>query len=255
MNSLLINKDNIVVSGDKIFYTLQGEGKTMGYSVVFLRLKFCDLRCSWCDTPYAVYPEREDFKREGEQWTIEETAKKINEAWKCKNPKVQKRLVITGGEPLLQKEALDNLIELLRDSWLIEIETNGTVMPTQKMLAMSEFEIDMPETELQFNCSPKLRNSGNSKIVRYKPKVLKELNKVNTQFKFVVATAGDLEEVEKEYITPLSLDVQKVVLMPLGTNTEDIFKHMRAVAELAKEKGYRMLSRLQIEIWGMKRQT
>ncbi len=259
MNNLQIKKDSLIVSGDRCFFTLQGEGKTMGYPVVFLRLKFCNLRCVWCDTPYAVFPDREDFKIEGEQWNLEKTAQTVKDYWKCKDPNVQKRLVITGGEPLLQKEAIDGLIDLLPD-WKFEIETNGTVMPTEKMLKLAS--ISSPyvgdydwASKVQFNCSPKLENSGNSKLLRYNPRVIKALNEVDTQFKFVVSKPEDLDEIENDFIKGLGIDVGKVVLMPLGTDTETLLKHMKLVAEVAKEKGYRMLSRLQVEIWGLKRRT
>jgi len=245
MNNLFITPNTLALSGDKVFYTLQGEGKTMGMPVVFLRLKFCNLRCVWCDTPYAVFPDRDDFKAEGEQWTLELTAQVIKSYWdsQCENKEVQKRLVITGGEPLLQKEAISNLIDLL-PNWKYEIETNGTIMPTEKILK-----------NFQFNCSPKLTNSSNSKTLRYNPKVIKALNKVDTQFKFVVSSPTDLDEIENDFIKDLDIDVSKVVLMPLGTDNETLLKHMKLVAEVAKVKGYRMLSRLQVEIWGKTRRT
>jgi len=195
------------------------------------------------NTPYAVYSDREDFKKEGEEWSLVFTVEMIKQCWKCKDLNVQKRLVITGGEPLLQREALDGLIDLLPD-WKFEIETNGTLMPTDKMLKT-----------FQFNCSPKLENSGNSKALRYNSQVIKALNEVDTQFKFVVSKPEDLAEIENDFIKGIGIDVKKVVLMPLGTNTEDLLTHMKLVAEVAKEKGYRMLSRLQVEIWGLTRRT
>ena len=231
---LNIQKDRLVVSGDKVFYTLQGEGKTIGKPAVFLRLKFCNLRCVWCDTKYAVFPEREDFKKEGESWTIDEAVKMIkqNDKSNCK------RLVITGGEPLLQKEAIDNLIKQLPD-WKIEIETNGTVMPTKYQLK-----------RCQFNCSPKLSNSGNSYEMRMNQDVLKAMNKVNSVFKFVIMTEKDIKEMEKDFGF---LDKDKIILMPEGITLEDNRKHLQNFVEFAKKKGYRVLPRLQIFIWGAKR--
>jgi len=241
---LSIQSDKLIVSGDKVFFTLQGEGRTVGYPVVFLRLKFCNLRCVWCDTPYAVFPDREDFKAEGESWTLKETVRQINKAWGVKNNKIQKRLVITGGEPMLQFRAIDNFIDLIPD-WKVEIETNGTILPTDKMVQ-----------KVQFNCSPKLTNSGNKDTLRYKPEVIKALNSIpSTRFKFVVAQDEDLDEIEKDFINKGLIDVSKVILMPLGVDNDTLNKHLRNVAEKAKEKGYRLISRLQIQIWGAKRRT
>ena len=185
---LQIQKDCFKVSGDGVFYTVQGEGPTMGRPTTFLRLHICNLACVWCDAWYTWNPKSKEFWTESDDWTVENTAKKLQDSWKCESPLIQKRLVITGGEPLLQKDRIDDLIDLL-PNWAVEIETNGTIMPTEKQLK-----------EVQFNCSPKLANSANLRAARIKPDVIKALNEVNTDFKFVVMQNGDLDEIEKDYV-------------------------------------------------------
>lgn len=240
---LQMKPDRLKVSGDGVFYTLQGEGITIGKPACFLRLHVCNLKCVWCDTRYTWDPHKDEFWTESRDWTIPETKKRIESAWKCKNNKIKKRLVITGGEPLLQREKIDKLIKAMPD-WEIEVETNGTIMPTKKMLK-----------KCQFNCSPKLANSNNPRAARIKGQVLLTLNRSNAAFKFVVTSEADIDEVERDFVTPFKLDVNKIIIMPQGTTAEAVAENALKVVEKVKEKGYRLLGRLQCDIWGAKRKV
>lgn len=236
INDLIVKQDSFLVSGDRVFFTVQGEGNTIGIPAVFLRLHMCNLRCVWCDTPYAVFPDREDYKKEFQRWDFAKTLAEISK-FNCK------RLVITGGEPMLHFKAIEEFIKLIPD-WKIEIETNGTIPPT---VGLSE--------RIQFNVSPKISNSGNSLSVRYRPVVLKALNMIpSTRFKFVVINNKDLEEIQA-IINECKLDKDKIILMPEGVTIEANAKHMQDVAQLCKESGWRLLPRLQIFIWGLQRRT
>ncbi len=235
--------NEFLVSGDGVFYTLQGEGVTMGMPCVFLRLHVCNLRCQWCDAWYTWNPNTPEFWTESNHWTVEEAAFNIQAVWGCEDPSVPKRLIITGGEPLIQKVAIDLLLAELPE-WSIEIETNGTLMPTEKQLQ-----------RCQFNCSPKLVNSGNAQTARVKPDVLMALDGANTAFKFVVMTNEDLDEIQKDFIEGVGLPKEKVILMPQGVTAEEVRKNAQGVAEYAKLKGFRLLGRLQNEIWGARRRV
>ncbi len=241
--TLVIKKDHLKVSGDGVFYTLQGEGSTMGSPACFLRLHLCNLQCSWCDTWYTWKKDTKEFWEESQDWTLEETKQKIEQAWGCVNPLVQKRVVVTGGEPLLQKNCIEKLMRMMPE-WIFEIETNGTILPTDYMLE-----------HCQFNCSPKLANSHNPELARIKSLVLQTLNKAHTSFKFVVSANSDLDEIENNFIKPFGLDIGKVIVMPQGQSTEEVAKNAQAVAEYTKKKGYRLLDRLHLTIWGAKRKT
>lgn len=243
LENLKIKPDTFKVSGDRAFYTLQGEGVSTGEPSVFLRLHFCNLSCGWCDTPYTWNKEMAEYYSEPGDWTIEETAKNIEGLWGCENPSRVKRVIITGGEPLIQKNNIDKLIDLIPE-WEIEIETNGTVMPTEKQLR-----------NCRFNCSPKLSNSGDPKVARIKEDVIRKLIKADTTFKFVVMNPEDLEEIERDFVLPFNIPVDQVILMPEGTNVEALRIHSQAVAEVAKKKGYRLLGRLQVNLWGLQRRT
>ena len=95
---------------NEIFYSIQGEASRAGEPCVFVRLTACDLRCSWCDTPYAFY--------EGRKRTLEEVIEEV-EQHQC-------RLVeITGGEPLLQDDVYPLMERLVAAGYTVMLETGG----------------------------------------------------------------------------------------------------------------------------------
>jgi 7-carboxy-7-deazaguanine synthase len=226
-----ISADKLTLSGDKVFFSIQGEGASIGYPAVFLRLHMCNLDCVWCDTPYTWDKNSEEYWSEWQQLSINET-KSLVCAHDCR------RLVITGGEPLLQQAALSMLIKELPD-WDVEFETNGTVAPDNYLLE-----------RCQFNVSPKL---GNSKILeerRLKKDVLRIFAvNANSYFKFVVENSADLEEIDL-LVSEVGLDKSKVIIMPQGKVPQDLSVRMQELAEVVKIKGYRLLPRLHVYIWG-----
>ena len=101
----------------EIFESLQGEGNNQGRPCLFIRLAGCNLSCRWCDTAYA------------QQGGTETDCKVVLEQCWRKNPHL---VCITGGEPLLQKDALLDLLPSLSMRGIeIEIETNGTIAFTE----------------------------------------------------------------------------------------------------------------------------
>lgn len=101
----------------EIFFSIQGEGVHIGLPTVFLRLFACDLRCSWCDTMYAV--EGTDFR---EMETAEVLSRIL--AYGCP------RVCITGGEPLIQRDAVEEVTEfLLERDFVVVLETSGHKKP------------------------------------------------------------------------------------------------------------------------------
>lgn len=227
-----IKKDSILLSGDFVFPTLQGEGPTLGMPCVFCRLHVCNLRCTWCDAFYTWSSDSLEFWTEPKRFSFEDVAKMLQKIWHDNFPSTaQKRVIWTGGEPLIQKNQIDEVMDLTFD-WMMEIETNGTLMPTQLQLEIA-----------QFNCSPKLSNSENVHHSMVKPKVLQELNYVNTTFKFVCKDEKDLEEIEEKYVPHISED--KIIIMPEGITEEEITPHARALYEPVMKRGWRMTPRFQ----------
>lgn len=97
---------------NEIFYSIQGEGTNTGLPCIFVRLTYCNLRCSYCDTEYAFH--------EGENFTIEEILNSIKQ-YKCN------LVEITGGEPLVQKESLDLITQLCDAGYKVMLETGGSL--------------------------------------------------------------------------------------------------------------------------------
>src|SRR6188472_820036 len=122
----------------EIFASLQGEGPSAGKPCAFVRLSRCNLACTWCDTAYTwrfegdTRPHRDGlaYERQANQVTLseEDTAARILALGKP-------RLVVTGGEPLLQAPALARMLALL-PGIAVEIETNGTVSPPAALDAL-----------------------------------------------------------------------------------------------------------------------
>src|SRR3954468_10173863 len=83
----------------EIFESLQGEGVSTGMPCIFVRLAQCNLHCTWCDTKYTWDFERYRYEDEGREVTAREIAERVNAT-------VSRRLVLTGGEPLLQQRPL-----------------------------------------------------------------------------------------------------------------------------------------------------
>jgi len=243
MKNIVIDGNRFCVSSDGVFFSVQGEGVSMGIPCCFLRLHFCNLQCKWCDTWYTWNKKEKEDEDSFRFWTIEKTKDRIEKTWSCRDPSVRKRLVVTGGEPLLQKQSIDKLIELMPD-WYFEIETNGTILPTEKILRL-----------FQINCSPKLKNSGNDDKLRINELVLKILNEHNTTFKFVVSGPEDVEEVDRDFVKKMGLDVAKIIIMPQGITHGEIVKNALRVVEIVKEKGFRLLGRLHVDLWGDKRKV
>jgi 7-carboxy-7-deazaguanine synthase len=99
-----------VLTINEIFYSVQGESTYAGRPCVFVRLTACDLRCSWCDTPYAFH--------EGSKRTLDDVLREV-EGYDC--PLVE----VTGGEPLLQEEVYPLMESLLAKGKTVLLETGG----------------------------------------------------------------------------------------------------------------------------------
>ena len=233
--------------GPEIFASVQGEGPSMGMPVAFMRLSRCNLACVWCDTAYTWHfqgderPHRGgvEYDRKANQLSLpeDEVAARIMALG-------QSRLVITGGEPLLQAPALGRLLELLPDV-SVEIETNGTT----RAPAPLDIRID------QFNVSPKLAHSGNPAELALLPERLDAYaTDPRAWFKFVIAEPTDVDEVlalrDRYRFRP-----GHVFLMAEGTNSETLREREKWLAPLCVRHGFRLSDRLHIHLFGDTRAT
>ena len=221
----------------EIFHSIQGEGVSAGTPTVFLRLATCNLACTWCDTRYTWDWRSFDYAAGVLEMVLEEVESRV---LGFKRP----RLVITGGEPLLQQTALAPLVaSLTGQGFYCEVETNGTIAPSQEMI----------EGVSQWNVSPKLENSGNRARAREVPDALSAFGRLETAyFKFVVSDARDVDEAA-EVVTRHGLASERVMLMPEGTTAETVRERGAWVAEACMERGYSFSPRLHILLWGDER--
>lgn len=244
MNLVLATDDS---GAPEIFASLQGEGPSVGLPVAFVRLSRCNLACTWCDTAYTWRfegdnrPHRDGiaFERKANQVTLspEDTAARIAALG-------QKRLVITGGEPLLQAGALAEMLAHLPDI-SVEIETNGTVAPPARL----DIRVD------QYNVSPKLAHSGNPADLALIPERLDAWASEPRAFlKFVVASPEDVAEVV-ELQQRYRFRPGQVFLMPEGTDSATLRARQAWLSELCLKHGFRMSDRLHIHLYGDTRGT
>jgi len=97
---------------NEIYYSIQGESTHSGRPCIFIRLTYCNLRCTYCDTMYAFY--------EGKDMEISEIIEELKQ-WNCKFVEV------TGGEPLFQDKCINLLKELLKENYEVTLETGGSL--------------------------------------------------------------------------------------------------------------------------------
>lgn len=224
----------------EIYESIQGEGFLTGTESVFVRASGCNLRCWYCDTPYASWnPTGADF-------SVDEIVRQIEQF-------PRQHVVLTGGEPMLFAELIplcDHLRSLRKH---ITIETAGTLyLP---------LECDL------MSISPKRSNSAPSpddypkwharhEHTRHAPEVILRLvNEYPYQIKFVICESADVEEVERYVDEFPQIDRQRVMLMPEGTTTEQLEDIAIWLKPLCSQLGFHFCPRRQIEWFGLTRGT
>jgi len=218
----------------EIFTSVQGEGIWSGIPSIFVRVSGCNLRCQWCDTPYA------SWKPEGPTLSLYEIMERVT------SDQVR-HVVLTGGEPMLF-DAIVPLAEALRAAGkVITIETAGTVDRALPCDLMS--------------ISPKLANStptdptwsARHEATRHRPDVVRSLLQAyNYQLKFVVNPEGgdDLAEIDALLAEIGPVDAERVLLMPEGTDSETLHRRGRALVPVCLERNWRLAPRLHIDLFG-----
>ncbi len=217
----------------EIFHSLQGEGTLVGVPSVFIRTSGCNLRCSWCDTPYT------SWEPEGEELSLECILERAGAF-------AARHVVVTGGEPMIAPEIV-TLTGALRGRGLhITVETAGTVF---KRVACDLMSIS-PKLA---NSTPEGRWAAQHERLRMQPGILERLmDAYDYQLKFVIARPDDVEEA-RALVERLVADPAKVVLMPEGTDAEKLRERALWLAELCKREGWRFSPRLHVDLWGNRR--
>jgi len=225
----------------EIFHSIQGEGLLAGVPSVFVRTSGCNLRCDWCDTPYA------SWNPEGTDISVSEIVNKFSE-WNCNH------FVLTGGEPMIAPNLPELATVLKKQGKHITIETAGTLPPNNIPCDLASI-------------SPKLSNSTPSserdaawakkhEATRLRPEVIAEwIRNYDFQLKFVVSTENDLAEI-KELLSRLPpVPFERILLMPEGVDTKTLAARSPWLVEICKREGFRFCPRLHIELFGHLRGT
>lgn len=227
----------------EIFYSLQGEGPTIGKPSFFLRLTGCNLFCQgdWvCDTI--------EVWKKGKKMSFESINYEMVNLYYGRDPFANKNisLVVTGGEPMLQQDRVYEYFEYLSTIAMFdyEIETNGTITPNENLQRLSRFQ------GVRWNCSPKLPSTGEPAEKRINKDALYFLSMQPLScFKFVIATPDDIAAIMDEYRHLIKHYKEKIYLMPAADSREQLIENSTWVAEVCKNLGVNFSNRLQLQVW------
>jgi len=225
----------------ELFYSIQGEGKLCGVPSAFVRTSGCNLRCTWCDTPYT------SWSPEGEEAAVAQIVGRVRETG-------ARHVVVTGGEPMIAPQIGALCAALKAEHLHVTVETAGTVFhPVPMDLA---------------SISPKLANSTPHEREGGRFAAAHEQQRLNLgviqrfidgagdfQLKFVVMGEEDLEEIATVLAGLRGWKPADVLLMPEGTDVATLRGREPWVAEVCKQHGYRYCPRLHIALYGHARGT
>lgn len=153
---------------NEIFYSISGESIDAGYPTIFIRTYGCPLRCSYCDSSYSW------SGNEYKEMSIMEIMEEIRKYYPCR------KVILTGGEPLLQEDWKDLVYVLCEDGYSVEIETNGSLPLDRNIPCNCKYTMDWKS--ISSGMSDRMLED-NLSMLRGKDTL-----------KFVVGTQEDLEQ-------------------------------------------------------------
>lgn len=210
---------------------------------VFVRTSGCNLRCVWCDTPYA------SWNPEGNDLTVDQIITEVGK-YSCNH------VVLTGGEPMIAKGIHELAIQLKKQRKHITIETAGTISPDGIACDLASISPKLA------NSTPQTGSIDAAWIVRHEqtrkqPKVLQEwVSSYDFQLKFVLSSHLEIQEIEEIVETiGVSIPRWKVQLMPEGIDPAKLERTRSDLVDICRTKGYRLTDRLHIHLFGNTRGT
>ena len=214
------------------FTSIQGEGILAGVPSHFIRTSGCNLRCRWCDTPYT------SWEPEGERRPVEDLVEGARASG-------VRHVVVTGGEPLLQREIGDLTAGLAAAGLHITVETAGTVDPPFHcdLLSLSPktANSDPSDTNRHRHCELRLDFTPAARLLGRFPE---------HQLKFVVEGAGDMPEILEMLANIGEIEPARVLLMAQGQTVREVAERAPVVAALCLEHGFRYTPRLHLDLFG-----
>lgn len=246
----------------ELFHSVQGEGIYTGVPSIFLRVTGCNLRCvfkdSICDTSYTSFnPEKPIFA------DLDELADAIHELY-IKYPNT-KHLVITGGEPMLYKEGIIELLDgISYMNFHVTVETNGTLGIIEELNGEYNY-IDLysvspklstsVDRDLKYLTASKMHQHNKTRIQYDKlSQFFTHPNRSQTQLKFVYSNEDSVTEIKK-IVNELNdkyncaIQPEDIMLMPEGTRSRHLRHNQTPCVEVCIREGWRFCDRLHIRIW------
>jgi 7-carboxy-7-deazaguanine synthase len=225
----------------ELFYSIQGEGKLVGMPSVFVRASGCNLRCTWCDTPYA------SWEPQGEDVGVEEIARRVG-AFGARHA------VLTGGEPMIMPGIVELCDAIKGRGMHITMETAATVY--------KDVKIDLASLSPKLsNSTPTEREGGRfaraHEQLRINMPVIQKFIQTTPEFqlKFVVSSEEDLAEIRTILEGLSGVRSEDVLLMPEGTDARTLEERAGWVSEICKREGFRYCPRLHVGLYGNRRGT
>ena len=225
----------------ELFHSIQGEGKLAGVPSAFVRASGCNLRCTWCDTPYA------SWEPEGPDVTVEEIVRQV-ETFGAKH------VVLTGGEPMIMPEIASLTTALKSHGHHITIETAATVF---KALPLDLASLS-PKLS---NSTPWDREGGKFAVAHERQRITVPViqrfidSSPDFQLKFVVSAEQDLEEIRSLLDALKNWQPTDVQLMPEGTDAATLDHRAEWIADVCKRTGFRYCPRIHVYLFGHTRGT
>jgi organic radical activating enzyme len=255
----------LFLSDDFVFYTLEGEGRYIGYPSVFMRMSMCNLTCIGFkseDAPFGCDSYVSWSKKN--KMNFEEIAQLFEKNDYHEMLKQGAILKLTGGEPFIQQKNLIEFVKFIITRWKffnwdneydfmaadpqepilnIDFETNGTIMPDSEWFQLG--------CNVTFTTSPKLSSNGDPEDKRFKPEVLRFLVEKKACFKFVAKQESDLAEVLEKYVNnpDVAVPSELVWIMPMCGSREELLKVGPVVAKICKKYCFKFSNRMHLQIW------
>jgi organic radical activating enzyme len=230
----------------EIFTSIQGEGPRLGMLSLFVRLSECNLFCSWCDTAYTWrwdgrHPHEDDrvFAREASQ--VRMTSEELVETIRARGVR---RVIFTGGEPLVQHRALMPVLAALHGAFELEIETNGTIAPPPEFTDLCSLIV----------VSPKLANAGMDRSITIRPALATLAALPQTAFKFVAESDADFDEI-RALRSEFAIAANRIWIMPRARSADEALRVGRAIVGRVLAGGYNYSPRLHLELFGERQGT
>jgi 7-carboxy-7-deazaguanine synthase len=220
----------------EFFFSIQGEGKLAGVPSTFIRTTGCNLRCTWCDSPYTSWEAEE-----GESLTVDAIVERVSGY-------PTRYAVLTGGEPMIAPDVGDVTQHLAADGYHVTIETAAT--------AWADVVCDLASISPKLtNSTPRERDGGRWAEAHDRSRInLDTIRRFmafpDYQLKFVVDRPEDLSEIDELLGRIGDCNPSNVLLMPQGVTHAQLDERAPWLVDICKKRGFRYCPRLQITLFG-----